>query len=198
MAVSSNMGVRDAKRMAGDEMLKVELVESDPVSSFTERLRASDTAMRALAFRLVGDRVAMDDVLQTAYLKAYRGYEDFRGDAQFTSWLYSIVYRACIDHLRVRSRRDESPLVADDALVDSGSDPSVGAADRLSIEEALSTLTVEQRAAVWLVDGEGHTFAQAAEILDISPGTAASRVSRARAALRETLGSPTSETEVST
>lgn len=165
--------------------------ETGDVLAFSTLLRRSDQRMRSLAYRLVGDRVAMDDVLQTAYLKAYRSQNTFRGDAAFETWLYSIVYRTCVDYIRSRTRRPTSPLTDD--VVQPRSDPVSSAADRLTIADALKELPLDQRAAVWLVDGEGHTFAQAAEILDERPGTVASRVSRGRSTLRTLLGTPHEE-----
>ena len=165
--------------------------ETGDVEAFSNLLRRSDQRMRSLAYRLVGDRVAMDDVLQTAYLKAYRSQNTFRRDAAFETWLYSIVYRTCVDYLRASSRRPVSPLSED--VLQPRSDPASSATERLAIADALRQLPIDQRAAVWLVDGEGHTFAQAAEILDARPGTIASRISRGRATLRTLLGTPHEE-----
>ena len=157
------------------------------VADFTQLLKASDAKMRALTYRLLHDATAMDDVLQSAYLKAYRGFAAFRGEAGFESWLYQIVYRTCLDHIRSAPARKTETL--HDHINDppNSSDIASTAVNRISVDRALRSLPVDQRAAVWLVDGAGYSFEQAAEILDARPGTIASRVSRGRASLRTSL-----------
>lgn len=154
-------------------------------ATFSNLLRKHDGQMRGLAFKLLGgDRDRMDDVLQDAYLKAFRSLSSFRADADFATWLYRIVHNACIDELR-RSR----PLVPFDD-VDHGASPSperqVATAD--AVQRALNALPIDQRSAVILVDGEGFDLRGAAEVLGVPTGTVASRVSRARSALRIALG----------
>src|ERR671934_126486 len=81
-------------------------------AAFPELIERHDRALRALAFRLLGDRDRMDDVLQEAYVRAYRALPRFRGRSLPGTWLYRIVYNACIDELR-RERPDRRlPLAA--------------------------------------------------------------------------------------
>ncbi len=142
--------------------------------------------MRALAYRLMGSAAAMDDVLQDAYLKTYRSLGTFREDAAFTTWLYAIVYRTCLDALRKRKRSKEVGLhlVADQPTSEMGVESRM--ADASALQTLLSRLSPDHRAAVLLVDGEGLSYEEAAHILDIAPGTVASRLSRARQTLRAT------------
>lgn len=177
------------ERPARDERSAVEAAQTGDPRAFADLLQASDGRMRALAYRLVRNRTTMDDVLQAAYLKAYRGLGSFRAESGFESWLYAIVYRTCLDHLRSPASRTVVPL-DERAIGDDDADVALAAAERLDISKALDRLPIPQRAAVWLVDGEGHTFAQAAAILDERPGTVASRVSRGRATLRTLLADP--------
>lgn len=155
---------------------------------FTELLRTNDGPMRALAFRLLGSQAGMDDALQDAYIKAYNKRDQFQGTPdQFGGWLYRIVYNTCLDHLRRRKRRnevtlDETYMMADQAI-------AVGdhIVQRSAINAALRSLTPDQAAAFSLVDGEGYSYDDAAEILEVPMGTVASRVHRARATMREQL-----------
>lgn len=175
-----------------NETVTVEAAKAGDAHAYAALVRRSDRRMRALAYRLIRDRAAMDDVLQVSYLKAFTALPSFRADGGFESWLYAIVYRSCLDHLR-RLDPPSSPLPDDATLLADGSagaDLATAAAHRITLEDALDRLPVEQRAAVWLVDGEGHTFKQAAGILDLRPGTVASRVSRGRSALRALLEPP--------
>ncbi len=157
--------------------------------AFSELVRQHDPRLRALAYKLLcGDRHLMDDALQTAYLKAYRSLATFRDDAELSTWLYRIVYNACVDELRRIARvMPFDPSLRDDvATPDAGPERRVSDAD--AVLRGLARLTDDQRAAVLLVDGEGFDTAAAAEILGVAPGTVASRLSRARASLRSYLG----------
>ena len=147
-----------------------------------------DRGLRALAWRLLHDRARMNDVLQNAYVKAYRGLAAFRGDAGVGTWLYRITYNACLDELR-RSPvgRSLEPLEPLDALPARDADPADRAVLRSSLAAALDALPVDQRAAVLLVDADGFDYAAAAEVLGVAEGTVASRVHRARTALRAAL-----------
>ncbi len=158
----------------------------DQTKAFMEIVKRHDRGLRALVFRLLRNREALDDVLQEAYLKAFRGFSAFRGDAQAGTWLYRIVYNACLDYLRSERRSREIPLEGvDDHL--GHLDPAEAVLSGLSLAEALALLPLEQRAAVWLVDATGLSYRQAAEVLGVPGGTVASRLNHARAALRRTL-----------
>lgn len=154
--------------------------------AFTRLLRAHDEQMRGVAWRLVGSQAAMDDALQDAYLKAWRNLASFRGESAFGSWLYTIVRTTCLDHLRARGRRATTSL---DQLVDpvASNDPAAEVATSLVLREAMSQLPADQLCVVALVDGEGHSYESVAQLLDINPGTVASRLHRGRAALRTLL-----------
>ncbi|HZI37210.1 MAG TPA: sigma-70 family RNA polymerase sigma factor [Acidimicrobiia bacterium] len=147
--------------------------------AFTEVVRHYDHRLRALAYRLLGDRAAMDDALQEAYVKAYRALPGFREDAGLGTWLYQITYRACIDLQRRETRHRSDPAA--------WAPPTATATSRTDLRRALASLPVDQRAAVLLVDAEGLDYDAAAAVLGVAPGTIASRLSRARAALRAAL-----------
>jgi RNA polymerase sigma-70 factor (ECF subfamily) len=158
--------------------------------AFTELVERHDRSLRALAFRLLGDRDRMDDALQEAYARAYRALPRFRGRSAAGTWLYRIVYNACVDELR--RERPERRLPLDAVEEGSAPDPSDVATGRAALAAALAALPLDQRAAVLLVDAQGFDYASAAEILGVRVGTLASRLNRARASLREAL-EPTSE-----
>jgi RNA polymerase sigma-70 factor (ECF subfamily) len=165
----------------------VELARRGERPAFDALIRRHDDRMRGLAFRLLADRHGMDDALQEAYLKAYRALDRFRAGSDFGTWLYRITYNACIDELRKRKR---SPVTTEDPTdpvsAAPGPDRVVTASE--AVRTALATLPVDQRITVVLVDGEGFDHREAAEILGVQPGTVASRLHRARAALRRSLG----------
>jgi RNA polymerase sigma-70 factor, ECF subfamily len=180
---SSKHGVEEDRRAAEVE-LAIRAVAGDEVA-FVEIVRRYDADLRRLAFRLLGDRDAMDDVLQEAYLKAFASIHRFRRQASPRTWLYRIAYNACIDQLRRRRRQPVSPLAADTS--GESSESSERSDLRLSLAVALAALVPEERAAVLLVDAEGLSYEEAAAVIGIPAGTVASRLSRARAALRRAL-----------
>lgn len=167
----------------------VELAREGDRRSFGRLVRRHDPAMRRLAFRLLGSRAAMDDALQDAYLKAFRSLGGFDGRSQFSTWLFTITYRTCVDHLRAHGRRRELDLDGDSdvAMLAASGDPGDIAVTRIALRRALRALPPDQAAVVVLVDGEGRSYDDVAEILEISAGTVGSRLSRARATLRERL-----------
>lgn len=156
-------------------------------AAFSALVQAHDAQMRALVFTTINTDSGMDDILQTAYLNAYRAMGRFRADAKFSTWLHRIVYNAAIDHVRKVNRRRETHLepVLNTADDDAAHDKTL--AERDALTQALDTLSPDHRACVLLVDAHGHDYQSAADILEVSEGTVASRLSRARAHLRREL-----------
>lgn len=171
-----------------DRTLIQKAVDGD-VDALGRLLREHDDRMRAVAYRMLGSRAAMDDALQAAYLNAFRGLPRFRAEADFGTWLHRIVVNACYDLLRKDGRRAEVSL---QALPEPEAVESVESIEEQlvlgrQLHEALASLPQEFRAAVVLVDGEGLSYADAAEVLGVERGTVASRLNRARSILRERL-----------
>jgi RNA polymerase sigma-70 factor (ECF subfamily) len=152
-------------------------------AAFGELVGRHRDRLWAVALRTLGDREDAADAVQDALLSAYRGAASFRGGAAVTTWLHRIVVNACIDLVRRRAAR---PVTA---LPDSIADRATGrdaVADRetsLAVTAALRTLPVEQSTALVLIDIEGFSVAEAAEILDVAIGTVKSRCARGRARL---------------
>lgn len=157
--------------------------------AFTDLVRRHDDVLRGVAYKILGDRQRMDDVMQDAYVRAYRSMGSFRRDARLSTWLHRIVTNACIDELRRAGRRPTPVDVTDaqwDRPVDQAGPERVALAGDVLLR-GLATLPYEQRAALVLVDGQGYDHQTVAEVLGVAVGTVASRVSRARAALRATI-----------
>jgi RNA polymerase sigma-70 factor (ECF subfamily) len=149
--------------------------------------------MRRLASRVIGDPAGADDALQDAYVKAYRNLRTFDGRSAFSTWLYTIVYRTCLDQIRYRNRRAEVDLSKVGEQPSVGSDHATRHAETDALSQALESLPPDQIAAVVLVDVDGCTYGEAATILGVAEGTVSSRVSRARQALRDGLRDSTDE-----
>ena len=155
-------------------------------AGFAALVATHDDSLRALAFHLLGSAQAMDDVLQEVYVKAYRGLSTFRGEAAVGTWRHRIAYTTCIDHLR---RAPGTELLPESAL-DRVKAPATSEDDvalREQLRAALAQLPTEQRVATLLVLREGYSYTDAAAIMGIPRGTAASRVAAARSTLMEAL-----------
>lgn len=154
----------------------------DP-AAFGRLLRRWDHDLRGVAWSVVRSPEATDDVLQSAYEKAFRSVDGFAGDSSMKTWLHSIVYRTAIDHARYEARRRHEGLETLERTPSprSTSDAAVG---HLEVVDAMSTLDPETRAMVMLTGVAGLSFDEVAEITGVARGTVASRVSRARKRLR--------------
>lgn len=158
--------------------------------AFGQLLRAHDPQMRAFAYRILGSQAAMDDALQTAYLNAFRHIDSYQGDAPFAAWLRRIVVNCCRDIQRRTQRTNEVSL---DQMTQAGQDLS----EPSQFEEALvqgdelqrtlNALSPDQREAVILVNGQGLSYQEAAELCGVAEGTIGSRLSRAYELLRSEL-----------
>lgn len=169
-----------------DHSLTRRAVDGD-VDAFSELVASHDDRMRAVAFRMLGDRAAMDDALQAAYLKAFSAISGFRSEANFGTWLHRIVVNSCYDTLRRSGRRAEVPLQVLTEVEEPGSWED-GLLLGQQLDQALQELPEDQRMTVILVDGQGLSYGEAAEVLEVERGTVASRLNRARASLRGLLG----------
>ena len=161
-------------------------------TAFEELVKATYVDSYTLAYRLVGDEEDARDVVQEAYLRAYRGLKRFRGDAQFTTWLYRITANCAATQLGRRSRNRHEELLEDAPLVDKGrrGDPEDHADQgelREQLQEALVDLPPRLRAVVVLRDIYDLPHEAIAAELGISESAAKVRLHRARRKLRERL-----------
>jgi RNA polymerase sigma-70 factor (ECF subfamily) len=153
--------------------------------AFETLVRRHQDRLWAVALRTLGDREEAADALQDALLSAYRAAGRFRGDSAVTTWLHRIVVNACLDRVRRRQARPTVPLP------ESGYQPAAPAVDRdavLDVRAALARLPVEQRLSLVLVDVQGYSVVEAAEMLGVAEGTVKSRCARGRARLAGLLG----------
>lgn len=145
--------------------------------------------MRGLVWRVVGDASATDDVLQDAYLKAYRAQAQFSGsDDAFAGWLYRIVWNTALDHRRAKQRRTDAVIAAVVGQAATNASFVDEITTRAAVHDAIAQLSPQQAAAVTLVDLQDMTYAEAADVLDAPVGTVSTWVNRGRASLRLSLG----------
>ncbi|MDQ4124336.1 MAG: RNA polymerase sigma factor [Actinomycetota bacterium] len=170
----------------GDEVAWKELVELTHREVYT------------LCLRILNDPGDAAEATQDAYLKAWRGLRGFRGDAQFTTWLYRVASNAAISKHRSRRRRRVYEVGAEDELLSAM--PAAGSVegtaevrrDVQELEAAIRLLPDHYRSAVVLRDVYGLSIEEIAKELKITETAAKVRVHRARKKLKETLH-PTGE-----
>lgn len=147
-----------------------------------------------LVGRYLRDSEDVQDVVQEAFIKAFRALPRFRGESAFYTWLYRIAINTAKNHIVARSRRppgvdvevdDAEHFDGADALRDLESPEAELARDELSaeIDAAIADLPDDLRSAVTLREFDGLTYEQIAEIMECPVGTVRSRIFRAREAI---------------
>ncbi|GAA5144519.1 RNA polymerase sigma factor SigM [Pseudonocardia eucalypti] len=171
--------------LAGDRYAFGELVERHRRVLWSVAVRAMDSAEDAA------------EAVQDGLLRAHQGAVGFRGEANVRNWLVRIVVNACRDRYRYnRARPALPPRGTTEVDVPAPRNPIEDHELRLDVEQALRRLPMDQRLAVVLVDVQGYSVAEAAQMLRVPAGTVKSRCSRARARLGELLrpGTPAAAT----
>jgi RNA polymerase sigma-70 factor (ECF subfamily) len=180
-----------------DEHYLIKQAQAGDVSAYNTLVLHYQDVVYNVAYRIMGEPDAADDASQEAFISAYKALHRFRGGS-FKSWLMRIVTNACYDELRRRKRRPQSSL--DQIVEDYESSPLLVSQSTPGPEEnrqwtevveaithCLDQLPDEQRVATVLRDVEGYDYSEIAEIMASTLGTVKSRLSRARAKLRDCL-----------
>jgi RNA polymerase sigma-70 factor, ECF subfamily len=179
-----------------DEELVTRATAGD-LESFNQLVLRWERPIYALAYRTLGREEDARDVVQEAFLRAFRGLRGFKGEAKFSSWLYRITLNLCRDWIR-RERR--APLIqvpegvdavdlADDqaAPVDSVEDLVARREMSLAVSRAMAELPEEQRTAIMLKEYHGLTFQEIADLLECPLSTVKTRLYQGLSVLRRRL-----------
>lgn len=163
---------------------------------FERLIRPHVGSLRRFACKLEKDPDDAEDLLQEALLQGLTRLDQLQADGAARVWISRVLYRTFLNRCRKR-KADRTESWSAEQLSEQADRtviPFPGPDSRLSDKQladrmasAMAQLPPQQREAVWLVDGQGFKFSEAAEILDTRPGTVASRVARGRAALRQDL-----------
>jgi len=146
----------------------------------------------SLALYSVGDPAQAQDVLQAVFLKVFRGLRGFRFHSTLATWIYRIAHNECREH----HRRSKPPFVPLEAVLGSMDevDPKPNSHDQHArrerdriIQQAVMQLPFQMREVVVLKYVEGLSYDDMSRVLECAPGTVASRLNRALAALEERL-----------
>jgi RNA polymerase sigma-70 factor, ECF subfamily len=171
-------------------------------ATFAEQAMPFMDSLYSAAMRMTRNRADAEDLVQEAYLRAYRGFGGYQDGTNLKAWLYRILTNTFINSYRSKKRRPEETdfeevedlylyrrlggleaatagRSAEDELMDWFTDTEV--------KEAVEDLPENFRLAVLLADVEGFSYKEIAEILDIPIGTVMSRLHRGRKALQKQL-----------
>lgn len=164
---------------APDEVLDAE--------RFEHLVRELTPSLARYARALVRDAPTADDLVQEAFLRAWRTRASFRGDASPLTWLRRILHNAAVDRFRKQEREDLVDAVErawqEDRYTVDGDAVVERALDRATLEDAVVHLPYTYRSALLLHDVEGWTGAEVAEAQGISLALAKQRIRRGRMAL---------------
>ena len=182
----------------------VRQVKRGEVAAFRELVELYEARAHAIALGVIGNREDAEDIVQDAFLKAYKNINSFRGTSSFYTWLYRIIFNLSIDYTRKRYRTAESS-VGDQATLDvslqrasagvhellgSTSSPDIALERQelqIQIRAAIDKLSPEHRAVILLREFDGLSYNEISDVVGISKGTVMSRLHHARKRLQKTL-----------
>ena len=172
------------------------------VDAFEVLVEKYQKKMLNVAYRMTGDYEEACEIVQEAFLSAYRAIKKFRGDARFATWLYGITVnhtRNRIKQIQSRSRH-EIPSLDDPVETENGQLPHDPPSDEIPIveqlekkeiqtkvQECINSLEEDYREILVLRDVQGFSYEEIRDILKIPDGTVKSRLFRARDAMKHCL-----------
>ena len=169
-------------------------VQRGDMAAFDLLVRKYQHRIAGLVSRYVADRDEVQDVVQEAFLRAWRAIGNFRGDAQFYTWLHRIAVNTAKNHLVSQGRR---PPTSD---IDAGEAAQYESGGRLrdydtperellrdeierTVLRAVEELPGELREAITMREADGLSYEEIAQRMDCPIGTVRSRIFRAREAI---------------
>lgn len=176
------------------DLALVKRVQAGENAAFDLLVRKYQHRIGAVVYRFVPDHAEVQDIVQEAFIRAYRAMAGFRGDAQFYTWLYRIAVNTAKNHLAAAKRR---PPTADVAAEDAEHHAGAGRLHdhdtpehQLLREEIEQTVTdtvaglpEELRQAITLREVDGLSYEEIAQLMQCPIGTVRSRIFRAREAI---------------
>ena len=150
--------------------------------------------VHALAARMLGDHAEVEDAVQEAFIRAFRGLKNFRGESSLKTWLYRVATNVCLTYAE-RLKRQQPLESLDEPLGEDGAETKgskiqssaplpeetlLGSELEAKIRSALDKLSPEFRTVLILRDIEGLSYEEVAESTGVNLGTVKSRLARAR------------------
>lgn len=165
--------------------------------AFEKLVRKYERLVSTCAYSIVGNRDDVLDISQEVFLKVYKSIETFKGDSEFSTWLYRIAKNTALDFVRKRKtgilsidssgEENEGFDVPDEKISASPEKTALQNEKNRLLYEAIQKLSDEHREIIILRDLNDYSYEDIAQKLEIEPGTVKSRLHRAREALRKIL-----------
>jgi len=190
---------KDVKAMRQDECAIIERCKQGDLSAFDDLVRLYEKQVYNFAYRMTRNYDDASEIATDAFVKVYNAIQSFRGDANFSTWLFRIVTNLFLDR-RKRSKAhmnvplDEYIELEESSVTRQVEDPSPSPLELLEatercevLERAINDLPEYQRVMVVLYHTQGQSYEEIAQIVGLPIGTVKSRLNRARLALKEKL-----------
>lgn len=166
--------------LLADEEL-ISLVEAGDTEAFAGLYDRHSRAAYSLAYRMMGDRQAAEDLVQDSYIKIWRSARSYRAErGSVRTWILSITHNRGIDYLRSSASRrrtqDRVESTAETTQQSEAFSETWRNSQRTQVQEALKTLPEEQLNILELAYYSGYTHAEIAEMLDLPLGTVKGRM----------------------
>jgi RNA polymerase sigma-70 factor, ECF subfamily len=170
----------------------VRRLQQGETNAFEILVRRHQKTIFNLVYRMLGDYDEAAEIAQEAFLSAYRAIGGFRGDANFSTWLYRIA----LNHATTRRRsmahwqQHTVPIETTEPVGDNHLDPAAMVEQKEiqeRVQKALNSLEPDDAAIILLKDLQDMPYEEVARILEIPLGTVKSRLHRARQALKSQL-----------
>ncbi len=169
-----------------DEQLMQTIARGD-LDAFNEIVLRYQNLVWRTAYRLLGDAMEAEDVAQETFLKILKAAPRYRPTASFRTYLYTIIYRLCLD-TRKKSRPSLMDTIPDRPSTSPSAVETLVARERgEEIRRALDSLPINQRTAIFLKHDEGLSYAEIAQVMDISLKAVEMLIRRARETLQSKL-----------
>lgn len=169
-------------------------------AEFARVVEAHSEKIYRVALKILGNELDAEDVLQETFIKAYRGFEDFRGNSKISTWLYRIATNQAL--MLIRKRKEPATSIDAEKVNDQGEsytpvnltdwcclpeDEYLSAEALAYLDRAVDQLPEAMKVTFLLRDIEGLTTSETARVLEVSESAVKTRLSRARMRLRELL-----------
>ncbi len=180
--------------MQTDEQLIKKASKGD-MSAFDELVLRHNKKVMNTAYGMLSDYHDACDAAQEVFLRVYKSLSTFKGEAQFSTWLYRVTANVCNDILRKRKKHTAISLDRDDEsshseIPDDSASPherAEGNELQKLVQSEVAKLPEDYRVVLTLYEFENLQYDMIAEILKIPIGTVKSRISRAKKTLRKNL-----------
>ncbi|MGQ7280470.1 RNA polymerase sigma factor [Brevibacillus thermoruber] len=175
--------------MQSDAEIIQRILQGD-IEAYRELIQRYQHMIYVFIYKMVNNRSDAEDLTQEVFVKAYEKLSSFRGDSQFSSWLYTLARNKTIDFLRRRKFHESDEQLAyvpSQASDESPQDSLINKERRREIEKAFSMLSESYREVIVLRCTHEYPFEKIASLLGIAESTARVRYLRARQELAKLL-----------